>query len=109
MKLFSKWLKPGPKHQSASNDAELAPLDATVSAEERTDREHSGDSSFSWFGNDQADSSIFDTGSLDTKIFANKVAVSAKVPAAERESLSTDEEDVGVDPYNTGRFTTNKK
>ena len=107
--MFSKWLKPGPKQQSAANDAELPPVDETVSPEPETDREHSGDSSFSWFGNDQADSSIFDTGSLDTKKLANEVTLSPEAPPAERDSASGVEEDVGVDPYNTGRFDTNDK
>ncbi len=107
MKFFRKWLKPDPKQQSAANEAEQAPVSAKVRSE--TDGGHSDDSSFRWFGNDQADSSVFDTGSLKIEKSKDRNAVSHKTPDLEGDSSCNAEEDTGFDPYNTGRFDTKNK
>ncbi len=104
MKFFRKWLKPDPKQQSAANEAEQAPVSIRVRSEEETEGEHSDDSSFSWFGIDQADSSIFDTGRSVTEKPEDKNAVSRSTLRLEDGPPPGAEEDIGVDPYNTGRF-----
>ncbi len=106
MKFLRKWLKPDPKQQSSANESEQAP--DSVRARSETDGEHSDDSSISWFGNDQADSSVFDTGRLKIEKSKDRNAVSHKMPDLEGDSLSDAEEDTGFDPYNTARFDTKK-
>ncbi len=108
MKFFRKWLKPDPKQQSAANEAEQAPASVSVPPERETEGEHSDDSSFSWFGIDQADSSIFDTGKLVTEKSEDKNAVSHSTLRLKDDPLFSDNEDIGVDPYNKGSFDTEK-
>jgi len=59
---------------------------------------------FGWFGDDQADSSIFNTGSLITKESETKVSEDA--PDSAHTALRDAENDDGFDPYNSGRFNT---
>ncbi len=106
MKFLRKWLEPDLKQQSATNEAGKAPIGVRVRSEEGTEDEHSDDSSFSWFGINQADSSIFDTGTLVTEKSEDKNAVSHSTLRLEDDPSPSAEEDIGVDPYNTGRFDT---
>jgi hypothetical protein len=87
MKRFINWLKSGSQKQPAAN---------------KTEGEHSDDSSLSRTEIDQADSSIFDTGSLT-------IEKSDAVSPAKNQSPDTTSSDNGVDPYNTGSFDTEKK
>ena len=107
MKFFRKWLKPDPKQQSAANESEQIPVSVRVRSE--IEDEHSNDSSFSCSWADQADSSIFNTGSLKIEKSEDKKAVSQKPPDLEGDSSCNAEEDTGFDPYNTGRFDTENK
>ncbi len=75
MKFLRKWLKPDPKQQSAVNESKKAPASLRVRSEEESEGEHSEESSLSWLGIDQADSSIFDTGKLVTEKSEDKDAV----------------------------------
>ncbi len=104
MKRFIDWLKSISKRQSAANEAEQAPVGARLEEE----GEHSDDSSFHCSWTDQADSSVFDTGSLKIEKSEGKNPVSHKTPDLEGDSLSKAEEDTDFDPYNTGRFDTKK-
>ena len=98
MKFLRKWLKPDSKIQSSANESEQA----------RTNGEQTDESSVGWIGNDQSDSSVFDTGSL--RIEKNKFseAASQRPPDLEGDSSRNGEEDTGFDPYNTGRFDSKK-
>ena len=106
MKFFRKWLKPDPKQQSTVNESEQAPVSVRVRSE--SEGEHSDDSSFSCSWEEQADSSVFDTGSLKIEKSEDKNAVSYKTLDIEGDSSCNAEEDTGFDPYNTGRFDTKK-
>ncbi len=106
MKFFRKWLKPDPKQQSAANEAEQAPVSVGVNSE--SEGEHSDDSSFSCSWADEADSSVFDTGSLKIEKSENKNPVSHKPPDLEGDSSCDAEENTGINPYNTGHFDTKK-
>ena len=92
MKRFIDWLRSASQQQSAAN---------------KTEGEHSDDSSFSWTDIDQADSSIFDTGSLNIEQSEDKNPLSHNTPDFEGDSLRA--EKPGFDPYNSGRFNTKNK
>ena len=92
MKRFIDWLKSASQQQSAANKSE---------------DEHSDDSSFSWTEIDQADSSIFDTGSL--VIEKSDGGRSAKDQTPDTTSSTPGLSDKGFDPYNSGRFDTENK
>ena len=91
MKRIRKWLRRDTPQQSTDVEAE---------------GEHSDDSSFSWPWTDQADSSIFDTSSLVTEKSEDENTVPLATLRLEDDPLFSAEEDIGVDPYNTGRFDT---
>ena len=109
MKFLRKWLKPDPKQQSAVNEAKQAPASVSVRSEEESEGEHSDESSVSWLGIDQADSSIFDTGKLVNEKSEDKDAVPHSTLRLEDDPPPGAKEDIGVDPYNTGRFDTENK
>ncbi len=94
MKRFIDWLKSASQQQSAGN---------------KTEDEHGDDSSFSWTDIDQADSSIFDTGSLVIEKSEDRNAVSQKMLSPQGGSSRSVEEGIGVDPYNTGSFDARNK
>ena len=79
---------------------------ATGDAVPKSAEEYSWDSSFSWFGNGPADSSIFDSGSAE--IEQSGIGDTVSLKALEADALCDTEEDTGFDPYNTGRFDTSK-
>ncbi len=106
MKFLRKWQKPNPKQQSSANESEQAPVSVRVRSE--SEGEHNDDSSFSCSWADQADSSVFDTGSLKIEKSKDRNAVTHKTPDLEGDSLSNAQEDTGFDPYNTGCFDTKK-
>ena len=77
------------------------------SGADKTEGKDNADSSFGWFGDDQADSSIFDTGSLN--ISKSETNASEKAVDSGHASLRDAENDEGFDPYNSGRFNTKTK
>ena len=80
----------------------LKPFTRRKSAADATDGENKSDSSFGWFGNDQADSNIFVSGSFNNKKSQSKEAAGAVEP--NKSTLIDAENDEGFDPYNSGRF-----
>ena len=104
MKRFIDWLKSISKQQSAANEAEQAPVRVRVKSE--SEGEYSDDSSFSCAWAEQTDSSIFDTGSLNIEKSEDENAESHNTLTLEGDSLCSAEEDIGIDPYNSGRFDT---
>jgi hypothetical protein len=86
MKRFMDWLKSG-----------------------KTEGEHSDVSPSSPIDIDQADSSIFDTGSLNIEKSEDRNAVSQKMLSPQGGSSRSAEEGIGVDPYNTGSFDAKNK
>ena len=89
MKRFIDWLKQISQRRSAAD---------------KSIGEGNTDKPFGWFGDDQADSSIFNTGSLITK--KSETKVSGETPDFGHTSLRDAENDDGFDPYNSGRFNT---
>ncbi len=106
MQRIIKWLRRKTRQQSIGSE-----VDQRVKArpEQKNEDEYSDDSSFSCSWVDQADSSIFDTGSLNIEKSEDKNTVSHKTLDQEGDSLCSADEDTGVDPYNTGRFDTENK
>jgi hypothetical protein len=107
LKRIFKWLRRDPPQQTIASEADQG--DVGVRPDQTTDGEHSDDSSLSCSWADQADSSIFDTGSLNIEKSEDKNAVSHETPDLEGDLLCGAEQDTGVDPYNTGRFDTKNK
>ena len=89
MKRFIDWLKQISQRRSAAD---------------KSTGEGNADKPFGWFGDDQADSSIFNTGSLNTRKPETKVSDDA--PDPRHTALHDAENDDGFDPYNSGRFNT---
>jgi len=78
-------------------------------AEHSTDEGYDDESSFSWHGNDQDYSGIPDSlrGTDDEKSGTDTVTVRT-LAIDEDSTYIVEEGDVGVDPYNTGRFDASK-
>ncbi len=106
MKRFFMWLRRDTPQQSTDVEADQSDVGVKVRSEKQTEGEHGDDSSVSWLGIDQADSSIFDTGQLVTEKSEGKDAVPHSTLRLEDDPPPGAEEDIGVDPYNTGRFDT---
>jgi hypothetical protein len=87
MKRFIHWLKQISQRRSA--------VDKSMG-------EGDPDRPFGWFGDDQADSSIFITGSLTTK--KSETKASDEAPGSGYTTLCDAENDEDFDPYNSGRF-----
>jgi len=104
MKLLRNWLRS--QRQHAVGDADPNPIGVRTKASPESVDEYSWDSSFSWFGDSPADSSIFDSGSAIVEQSGIGDTVSLK--ALEADTLCDTEEDTGFDPYDTGRFDTSK-
>ncbi len=110
MKCFFKWLRRETPQHSIANEADQGNVDAVVRLDQIPEDENSAESSFTGSVLDQADSSIFGTGRLDTEKSEdaksesdNENAVGVSTLKLEEE-LWPDDEHIGVDPYNTGRF-----
>ena len=67
MKRFFKWLRRDTPQQSTASEAGQGNVDADVRPDQITEDENSAESSFAGSVLDQADSSIFGTGRLDTE------------------------------------------
>ncbi len=102
MKRFIDWLKPDSQQQSAANSAERAPVSVRLGTK-------SHDSTFSLSWTNQADSSIFDTGSLRIEKSEDRNSISHGTLGLEGDSLCSAEEDTGFDPYDTGRLDNGNK
>ncbi len=110
MKRIRKWLRRDTPQQSTDVEADQSDVGVKkVRSENETEGEHSDDSSFSWPWTDQADSSIFDTSSLVTEKSEDENTVPLATLRLEDDPLFSAKEDIGVDPYNTGRFDTKNK
>jgi len=104
MKRIIRWLR-----RDKSQPSETGQHDVDVGLKQKTEGEHSDNSSIYLSWPEQADSSIFNTGSLNIEKSEDRNAVSHKTPDLDGDSLSAAEEDTGIDPYNTGRFDTKNK
>ena len=104
MKRIIKWLRRDTPQQS-----EVDQRDVGVRPKQKIEDQHGDDSSLYLSWPDQSDSSIFDTGRLNIQKSEAKNAVSHGTLDLENDALSDAEEDIGVDPYNTGRFDTENK
>ena len=104
MKRIIRWLR-----RDKSQPSETDQRDVGVRPKQKTEGGHSDDSSIYLFWPEQADSSIFNTGSLNIEKSEDRNAVSHRTPDPEGDSLCAAEENTGIDPYNTGRFDTEKK
>jgi len=104
MKRIIRWLR-----RDKSQPSESDHHDVGVGLKQKTEGEYGDDSSFYLSWTDKADSSIFDTGSLNIEKSEDRNAESHKTPNLEGDSLCAAEENTGFDPYNTGRFDTEKK
>ena len=92
MKRFIDWLKPNSQR---------------ISAADKSKGEGDTDTQFGWFGDDQADSSIFDSGSLN--ISKSETEASDKGVDVGQTLFRDAENDEGFDPYNSGRFNAKTK
>ena len=101
MKRIIKWLRRDTPQQS-----EVDQRDVGVRPKQKIKGEHGDDSSLYLSWPDQADSSIFDTGKLVIDKSEIENTVPHKALDLENDALSDSEEDIGIDPYNTGRFDT---
>ncbi len=115
MKRFFKWLRRDTLQQSVASEADQGNVYADVRPDQITEVENSAKSSFTGSGTDQADSSIFGTGRLDIEKSEdaksesdNENTVGVSTLTLEKE-LWPDDEDIGVDPYNSGSFDTENK
>jgi len=110
MKRIWEWLRRDTPQQSTDVEADQSDVGVKkVRSENETEGEHSDDSSFSWPWTDQADSSIFDTSSLVTEKSEDKNTVPLATLKLEDDPSADAEENMGIDPYNTGRFNTENK
>ena len=110
MKHFFKWLRRDRPQQSIASGADQDDVGADVRPDQITEDDNSAESSSTRSVLDQADSGIFGTGSLDTE---NSEDAKSESDSENTVGVSTlnlekelwpDDEDIGVDPYNTGRF-----
>ena len=105
MKIFNRWLKLGSKREGTAKEVEHSTDEVSVNQEQDTDEGYDDESSFNWRGKDQDDSGIPDSlrGTDDEKSSTDTVTVRTLV-LDEDSTYTVEEEDLGVDPYNTGRF-----
>ncbi len=114
MKRFFKWLKRDTPQQSIAGEADQGTVDADVTPDQITEDENSAESSFTGFGADQADSSIFGTGS---SIIEKSEDAESEIDDEHTGHIATlnlekelwPDDEAGVDPYNTGGFDTENK
>ena len=108
MKHLIKWLRRDKSKQSIAGKEDKGDVSVRVRPEQKKEDDYNNDSDFSWSWAAQADSSIFDTGRSITEKSDDENTVPHKALDLEDVSLCSAEEDNGVDPYNTGRFDTEK-
>jgi len=102
MKRIFKWLR-----QDTPQQSEVDQRDVGFRPKQKIEGEHGDDSSLYLSWPDQADSSIFDTGSLVLeKTDAGRPAKNQSPDTTSSAQALTDN---GVDPYNTGRFDNENK
>ena len=104
MKRLLEWLMPGPPQKFSRCKLGQAPVSQRVRPKAVTKDEHVDESSFCWFGTDNADSSVFDTGSLRIGKSEEGSALAHKTLEPINDPPCGGEEDCGFDPYNSGRF-----
>ena len=110
MTSFLRWLRRDTRQQSIASEADHGDVGADVRPDQITEDENSAESSSTRSVLDQADSGIFGTGSLDIdksedakSEIDDEDTVGVSTLNLEKE-LWPDDDDIGVDPYNTGRI-----
>ncbi len=114
MKRFIKWFRRDTPQQSIASEADQDDVGADVRPDQITEDENSAESSSTRSVLDQADSGIFGTGSLDTENSEDAKSESddedtVGVSTIKLEKELWPDDEVGVDPYNTGTFDTENK
>ncbi len=109
MKRLIEWLMPNPPQRLAPCNADQAPVSVRVRLTAETKDEHVDEPPFGWFGTDNADSSVFDTGSLKIKKSEKENAVSHRRLELVGDSPCNSGDDTGFEPYNSGRFKSKVK
>jgi hypothetical protein len=106
MKRFIKWLRRHTPQQSVTGDTDQR---ARVKPEQKTEDEYNDNSSFHWEAADRNESSDSNKDTPKPDPSDNEDAAPLATLELEDGPLSIAEEDIGVDPYNTGSFDTEKK
>ncbi len=106
MKGFINWLRRKTAQQSITSEADQRDVGVKVRPNQKKDDEYSDVSSYNWEATDRVESS----GSRPDMPKPNQCDHENTVPQTtlnleDGPSYGT-EEDVGVDPYNTGRYDT---
>ena len=110
MKRFIKWFRRDTPQQSIASEADQGDVGADVRPDQITEDENSAESSSTGSVLDQVDSSIFDTGALNIEKSESAESEIDDEDTARTSTLKLehelwpDDEDIGVDPYNSGRI-----
>ena len=109
MKRFIRWLRRDKPQQSTAGEADERDVGVKVRPEQKKEAEYSNDSSYSWEVADRNDNSGFsnDTSKPDQSDYEDTVPQTTL--ELEGDPLSDVEEDVGVDPYDTGRLESQER
>ena len=109
MKGFINWLRRDTAQQSITSEADRRDVGVKVRPEQKKEDEYSDDSSYNWevAGQNERSASSKDTSKPEQ--INNAITVSQTILKLEDGPSSGTEEDVGADPYNTGRFDTENK
>ena len=109
MKGFINWLRRDTAQQSITSEADQRDVGVKVRLEQKKEDEYSDVSSYNWEAAGRNESS----GSSKDKPKPDQCDHEDTVPhitlKLEDGPSSGTEEDIGVDPYNTGRFDTENK
>lgn len=109
IKRILKWLRRETPQQSTASEADQRDAGPRVTPEQKIEDEYSEDSSFNWEATDQIEGSGSRKGAPVPDQSAYEDTVPLPALELEDDPSSSAEEDIGVDPYNTGRFDTAKK
>ena len=114
MKRFLKWLRRDTPQRSIASEADQGDVGADVRPDQTTEDENSAESSSTGSVLDQADSSIFDTGSSIIEISEDAESEVDDEHTNHIATLNLEKElwpddEAGVDPYNTGSLDTDNK
>ncbi len=108
MKFLKKLWKPGAQESSVPGEPEYAPVGVRVRQKPGNEKDYSDDSTFSWFGVDHADSSIFESADEDIGEARNEEDATGDLLKPVGSSRRNADENEGFDPYNTGHFESSK-
>jgi len=109
LKFFNRWLKLGSRREGTAEEVEHSTDEVSVNQEQDPDEGYDDESSFNWRDKDQDSGGIPDSlrGTDDEKSDTDTVTVRT-LAIDDDSTYIVEEEDVGVDPYNTGRFDESK-